>query len=303
MASLSALLPPSRLYSIFHARIPWPRSTPLNFAHVRDFSSYFDTEAFHALCFPVLKRLSEIHSFEVAEELFALLPAAESGEFPEQALGMLLLLDQGPRQLFSGHDERWTYSYFDGLALQVLHRLRALPETLQPDRQKRWVDEMGYTFSHWTVARFWFTAPLTHSESTADQELQRRLCDEVREAVEATTGKRDAYRTDRGTELLLLPATDPTAFSRHARMGPPPGDNLSLAEFVFWFLMIFDTHAPIIRAFGRFPSRNGAVGRASTEAETSFLERTGGFGTLSDEAQRRVWADVKAGRWTPLGEA
>ena len=190
MASLSALLPPSKLHAIFQARIPWPRSTPLNFAHVRDFSSYFDAEAFRALCFPVLKRLSEIHRFEVADELFALLPAAESGEFPEQALGMLLLLDQGPRQLFSGHDERWTYSYFDGLALLVLHRLRSLPETLQPDRQTRWVDEMGYTFSHWTVARFWFTAPLTHSESAADQDLQRRLCDEVRQAVEATTGTR-----------------------------------------------------------------------------------------------------------------
>ena len=75
-----------------------------------------------------------------------------------------------------------------------------------------------------------------------------------------------------------------------------------MAEFVFWFLTIFDAHAPIIRAFGRFPSRNGAVGRAPTETETSFLERTGGFGTLGEEAQRRVLADVKAGRWTPLGE-
>ncbi|MCJ1428154.1 hypothetical protein MMC29_006062 [Sticta canariensis] len=301
MASLSTLLPPSKLHAIFQARIPWPPSTPLNFAHVRDFSSYFDADAFRALCFPVLKGLSEIHRFEVADELFTLLPAAESGEFPEQALGMLLLLDQGPRQLFSGHDERWTYSYFDGLALRVLHRLRSLPETLQPDRQTRWVDEMGYTFSHWTVARFWFTAPLTHSESAADQDRQRRLCDEVRQAVETTTGTRDAYRADHGTELPP-PATDPTAFSRLARTGPPPGEDITMAEFVFWFLTIFDAHTPIIRAFGRFPSRNGAVGRAPTEAESSFLERTDGFGIVSEEARRRVSADVKAGRWTPLGE-
>lgn len=300
MASLSTLLPPSKLQAIFQARIPWPRSTPLNFAHVRDFSSYFDADAFRALCFPVLKRLSEIHRLEVADELFALLPAAERGEFPEQALGLLLLLDQGPRQLFAGHDERWTYSYFDGLARRVLHRLRSLPEPLRPDGQTRWVDEMGYTFSHWTVARFWFTAPLTHSESAADQDLQRRLGDEVRRAVEAETGTRDPHRADCGTEPP--PATDPIAFSRHARAGPPPGDHLTMAEFVFWFLAIFDAHAPIIEAFGRFPSRNGAVGRAPTEAESSLLERTGGFGTLSEEAQARVRADVKAGRWTPLGE-
>lgn len=298
MASLSVLLPPSQLHAIFQARIPWSRSIPLNFAHVRDFSSYFDTDAFHALCFPVLKRLSETNSLDVADKLFALLPAPESCEFPEQALGLLLLLDQGPRQLFSGHDERWIYSYFDGLALQVLHRLLTLPETVQPHRQQRWVDEMGYTFSHWTVAHFWFTAPLTHSELSADQELQRRLCNEKREAVETTTGIRDAYR-DCGTELV----TDPTVFSRRARVGPPPGDDITMADFVFWFLMIFDTHVPIIRTFGRFPSHNGAVGRATTEAEKIFLERTGGFGTLEEKAERRVRKDVEAGKWTPLGES
>lgn len=298
MASLSALLPSSRLYAIFQARIPWPRSTPLNFAHVRDSSSYFDTGAFHALCFSALKRLSEIHCLDVADELFALLSEPESHEFPEQALGLLLLLDQSPRQLFSSHDERWTYSYFDALALRVLNRLRALPEALQPDRKERWTDEMGYTFSHWAVTRFWFTAPLTHSESIADQELQQRLCNEVRIAVEATTGTRDAYR-ECGTEL----ATDPTAFSRRARMGPPVGDDITMADFVFWFLMIFDAHVPIIRAFGRFPFRNGAMGRVTTEAEKSFLERTGGFGTLGEEAQRRIREDVQAGRWTPLGES
>lgn len=298
MASLSALLPPSKLYAIFQARIPWPRSTPLNFAHVRDFSSYFDTEAFHTLCFSTLKRLSEMKSHDVVDDLFALLPTPESREFPEQALGLLLLLDQGPRQLFSGHDERWTYSYFDELALRVTHRLRTLPETLQPDRQTRWTDEMGYTRSHWTVARFWFTAPLTHSESAADQELQQRLCDEVRVAVETATETRDAYRDCR-TELTM----DPTAFSRRARMGPPVGDDITMGDFVFWFLMIFDTHVPIIQAFGRFPSRNGAVGRTTTEAEKSFLERTGEFGTLGEEAQRKIRSDVEAGKWTPLGES
>lgn len=297
MASLSALLSPSRLYAIFQARIPWPRSTALNFVHVRDFSSSFDHEAFHALCFPALKRLTEIKNLDLADELVALLPAPESREFPEQALGMLLLLDQGPRQLFSGHDERWTYSYFDGLAQRVLHRLRALPENLQPDSQKRWVDEMGYTFSHWTIVRFWFIAPLTHSESAADQQLQLRLCDETRRVVEATTGTRDAYRDCRG-EL----ATDPTTFSRRACMGPPAGDSITMTDFVFWFLMIFDAHVPIILTFGRFPSRNGAMGRATTETERRFLERTGGFGTLGEEAQRRVRDDVEAGEWTLLGE-
>ncbi|MCJ1464423.1 hypothetical protein MMC07_003036 [Pseudocyphellaria aurata] len=297
MASLSVLLPHSKLDAIFRACIPWPRSTPLNFTYVRDNASYFDAEAFRDLCFPALERLSEINSLDVADELFTLLPAPESREFPEQALGMLQLLDQGPRQLFEGHDERWTYSYFDILALRLSHRLRALPETLRPDSQRRWVDDMGYTFSHWTIARFRFTAPFTHSESAADQELQRHLCEELRRAVEVATGIRDAYR-----ECITEVTMDPTAFSRQACIGPPAGDAITMAEFVFWFLMIFDTHVSIIRVFGRFPSRNGAVGRTTTEAENRFLEHTGWFGTVEEKVRRRIREDVEAGKWTPLGE-
>jgi len=36
-----------------------------------------------------------------------------------------------------------------------------------------------------------------------------------------------------------------------------------------------DEHADIIRRFGRFPSRNGALGRDSTAEERSFLESGG----------------------------
>jgi uncharacterized protein (DUF924 family) len=50
----------------------------------------------------------------------------------------------------------------------------------------------------------------------------------------------------------------------------PDGDNLLLHARV---------HREIIRSFGRFPTRNAALGRASTAAEAAFVE-SGGYGRL-----------------------
>lgn len=41
-------------------------------------------------------------------------------------------------------------------------------------------------------------------------------------------------------------------------------------------------HREVIRRFGRFPTRNGALSRATTEGEVRFLEN-GGYGAVLDE--------------------
>jgi uncharacterized protein (DUF924 family) len=43
-------------------------------------------------------------------------------------------------------------------------------------------------------------------------------------------------------------------------------------------------HREIIRRFGRFPYRNDALGRTSSEAEKDFLEN-GGYGKVVEEAR------------------
>lgn len=65
-----------------------------------------------------------------------------------------------------------------------------------------------------------------------------------------------------------------------------------------------EAHTPIVRVFGGYPYRNGAVGRVSSAEEEAWLEATGGgFGVGVDgEAEERIRRDVRAGRWTPLGE-
>lgn len=56
-----------------------------------------------------------------------------------------------------------------------------------------------------------------------------------------------------------------------------PGDNLLHAR----------THREIIRRFGRFPYRNAALGRRSTDAEMAFLT-SGGYGAVLNELNEKA---------------
>lgn len=59
-------------------------------------------------------------------------------------------------------------------------------------------------------------------------------------------------------------------------------------------------HTPIIAEFGRYPYRNGMLGRHNSSKENKFLEDTNHFAELDAETIRRIRADVDAGRWSPL---
>ena len=63
---------------------------------------------------------------------------------------------------------------------------------------------------------------------------------------------------------------------------------------------IVRAHEPIIRTFGRYPYRNGALGREQREAEAEFLRDTGGFDASDPETTKKVREDVVAGRHAPL---
>lgn len=92
-----------------------------------------------------LKHLSTIDTTTILD-LMAVLPQPESPYFPEQAFGLLLLLDQAPRSLLGGVDERWQVSYFDPLTLKLVKHFETLPYGLRPDSKARWIDEKGYDF-------------------------------------------------------------------------------------------------------------------------------------------------------------
>lgn len=295
---LSKILTPNLFSSALKYRLPWDGKEEIDFTSVTKcwFRGQGNSKAFREACYPALKTMSALGIDNILKvDLMSFLPTPESKEFPEQALGLVILLDQGPRQFFDGADERYCNGYFDPLCLKLSKQLLALPTHLRADTKQRWVEEMGYTFSYWVTLRFWFIAPIAHSEDLEDQRLQSAMVEENRLEVERVTGKQDPFREGLKTDMK-----DPTTFSRNA-MGAPKGDAVKLEELVLWFLMIFDVHYPIIATFGRFPYRNGAMGRESTDAEKKFLEETNGFGMVDEVAAEKVREDVRVGRWSALG--
>jgi Bacterial protein of unknown function (DUF924) len=113
------------------------------------------------------------------------------------------------------------------------------------------MEEVGASFGYWVFARFWFMAPFAHAEDVHCQDVQSAMAEESRLAVEEVTKKTDPYRA---TKDAL--EKDVYAFSREYKNFPRHLD-VKLEEFVFWFLMIFNAHPPIINTFGRYPIGTG----------------------------------------------
>ena len=140
---------------------------------------------------------------------------------PEAMLGLVILLDQFPRNMF-----------------------REDPRAFSTDKRARAVSKKAIE-KRWDVrvpcpGRQFFYMPLMHSECLMDQDRAVRLL---------------ATRMEDGAGNLL-----------HARV-----------------------HREIIRKFGRFPYRNTALSRKTTEAEAKFLEE-GGYKSILDELQSRTEA-------------
>ena len=220
--------------------------------------------------------------------------------FPEQALGLQILLDQAPRILCTDTDERWRNDYFDHLALGFAKRLRELPAGQSLEKKERWA-QVGYSFDHWTSIIILVIAPFAHAEDMECQRVQTSLTCYLRDETERYCGAVDPHFS---ANPGLAESQDVGAFSRIAKTGgPEEGEHAGVQDHVFWFCWILDAHVPIIRVFGRYPYRNAAVGRVCTEEEERFLEETDRFGEMKDErAKKRIREDVEKGIWTPLGE-
>ncbi|KZP34526.1 hypothetical protein FIBSPDRAFT_846657 [Athelia psychrophila] len=298
-AILRRTLTPALLTAVLALKIPFPSDAPLDFATA--FNTYFrgaaDAQAFTALALPALKALSQIPPAALPSlSLLAYLPAPESPEFPAHALGLILLLDQGGRVLLSGVDARWCNAFFDPLAQRLAEELYALPEALRPWQQARWVGERGVHVEYWLVAVFWFVAPFIHSEALPNHHIALALLRSIKSAVAALApAAPDPYDTP---EIVAELRTDPTAFAR--RVTTAPGGAVAMPAYVYWFCMLMETHPVIIEKFGRYPYRNGAVGREDTEAEARFVRETNGFGAVDEETRREIRADVERGIWRPI---
>ncbi|GJE92993.1 hypothetical protein PsYK624_091520 [Phanerochaete sordida] len=294
---LSKVLTPELFEALRRVHMPWAEDKPLDYYAV--VKGFFGGEPdhrpeFYRLAFhQALKPLSEL-GVEYVPDLMQFLPPPEAPNFPSQALGLLLLLDQAPRSVFSGTNERYTYGYFDVLAQRVVLRLLALPAHLRPDSTARLMAQ-GWSREYALVARFWFYTPLIHSESEQYHEMQIALMEDLRSEVEACVGKQDP-----GRATMKQDFEDVYGFARLIRTAPIH-EGVGMDGFFFWLLRVIVVHVPIIRKFGHYPYRNNSLGRVSTEEEEQYAKDTDYFAMQRDEEViKKIRADVEAGKWSPL---
>lgn len=299
--NLAALITPDLLSSLVEARIQANLTGPIDGAEIGRllFLTAPFNPALDEAIWAVLLALSRVGIDALTPTYLAtFLPPPESAEFPQQCLGLQILLDQGPRVLCKGVDARWRGGYFDVVSRRFAKwRVSLHPAALRPDALKRWTEEVGTSFEYWTLVRLWFGAPFVHSEQLEDQEFALDFTDETRRAVEEVTGLKDPWRERRDDVL-----SDVTGFPRVARAGPPQGEGVSFADWSWWWFMLMDIHKPIIYRFGRYPYANGARGREDTAEELDWLEKVDHFAQESPVVARQIKKDIELGVWQPLGE-
>ncbi|KAK3326114.1 hypothetical protein B0H66DRAFT_573693 [Apodospora peruviana] len=294
---LKSLLTPELFSLLVNARLPYQKQESINFS---DFGrDIFLQDPFGPLVkgkvWPALIALSKIGLDRMPDLSACYLPAPTDPTFPEQCLGLQLLLDLCPRLLCRGVDQRWTFAYFDVLSQRVAEGWYFLPPSQRPDQWPQ-PDDAGQ-LDYWIGARFWFGVSFAHSEHLRHQEMALEFTEETRSIVERVSRQRDPYRKTRN-EILQ----DLYGFPREYRRGPPLGDKVTRESWAFWAGMLMDIHKPIVDRFGRYPYLNAVFGRASTADEEKWIDETDHFGEAGKDVARKIKEDVRLGRWRPLGE-
>lgn len=168
---------------------------------------------------------------------------------PLDWLGLVILLDQIPRNCYRGPRSEVVFNFFDPLAQQIA--LKAIAQGI-PDQSP----EIRWHFAY----RNWFYMPLMHSESMSDHE----------KAVEEF----GLFQKD----VLYLAESQGSATENklEKRAREVVQKDVEAAKQVGDRYMSFEkSHQAIIKQFGRYPHRNKVLGREATAAETEYLENGG----------------------------
>ncbi|RDW94161.1 DUF924 family protein [Aspergillus mulundensis] len=164
---------------------------------------------------------------------------------PQDWLGLILLLDQLPRNCYRGTEAALVYTFFDPIARAIASA--ALEEGVPS------APEIRYRLA----LRHWFYLPFMHSEDLSHQELvlksYREMDADIRQLLDEQPAK--------GLGKSELTCREILASNREAVEA-----NLSL-NFKFQ-----EEHHDIIARFGRYPYRNAVLGRTTTPDEEKFLK-------------------------------
>ncbi|KAL4910638.1 hypothetical protein BDW74DRAFT_141523 [Aspergillus multicolor] len=164
---------------------------------------------------------------------------------PQVWLGLILLLDQLPRNCYRGTEAALVYTFFDPIARVIASK--ALEEGIPT------APEIRYRLA----LRHWFYLPFMHSENLGHQELVLKSYQEMDEDVRQLLDEQSA----KGLGETELTCRDILASNREAVEA-----NLALN------LKFQKEHHDIIAQFGRYPYRNAVLGRSTTPEEEKFLK-------------------------------
>ncbi|OHX01240.1 DUF924 domain-containing protein [Colletotrichum incanum] len=166
---------------------------------------------------------------------------------PLQWLGLVLLLDQVPRNIYRGSESSIVFKFFDPIAREIAQHAINAGAPIH--------NRIKYRVAY----RMWFYLPFMHSEDLALHDF----------AVKQYQHMKDDFE-----ELM---ADDGTAGSDDQRkcwgvLAVQKESAKDLLETNYDFEM---KHREIIAHFGRYPHRNMAMGRPSTQEERDYLENGG----------------------------
>ncbi|KAL2860741.1 DUF924 family protein [Aspergillus lucknowensis] len=160
-------------------------------------------------------------------------------------LGLIILLDQLPRNCYRGAESAIVFRYFDPIARVIA--IRAVEKDIPSSSP-----EIRYRLT----LRHWFYLPFMHSENVGDQELAlekyREMDEDVRRLLDEPPAKGLSEKEAACREIL--------ASNREAVEGISALNSRFQKE-----------HQDIVVQFGRFPYRNKALNRISTPEEEKFL--------------------------------
>jgi uncharacterized protein (DUF924 family) len=292
---LGTLLTPELFETLVNARIPFSMTETLDSEDVgqKQFKGKapIPTEVRERV-WPVLEALSKA-GLESIPNLFLFLPPRDDDDFPRQALGLQLLLDQMPRALLRDIDGRWRSAYFDMISLKYAHALDALPQEQKPWSWSRWKTFAKLDF--WVLARTWYICPFVHSDEASDHERALLFTEETRSVVEKETGTTDPHLEERDAII-----SDIYGVLSMLKEGPPTAGT-TVQMYAYWMCKLMDIHTPVIYKFGRYPYRNPYFERQDTPKEEDWAKKRGRNPVASEELKSRLKQDIDAGIWTPLG--
>lgn len=194
--------------------------------------------------------LEQIKSLNVTGEdiLNAVQPSG-----PLEWIQLLVLLDQMPRNIYRGEESRIVFTVFDPIAQHIAQAAAAADAHKHP--------LVRYRIGH----RMWFTMPFMHSEDPAMHQKAVDLVESMVNDVKNVENIQEDVGTgaDEHTQELQKCKTT-IASNRDAAV--------KLCESQLEFEI---KHKDIIDKFGRYPHRNGPLGRQMTTDEQEFLDGGG----------------------------